>query len=107
MFLKSFKNILCLWQAKNVCQTYVCMVARLTNIGYDKQDLKCLAVALVSTYLLIASAWKLIAFEYENNESRESNNHTKRLKDWIGHLLKRHLTETLTWVNNLKRGSYF
>ena len=34
---------------------------------------------LVSTYMLIASAWKLIAFEYENNESRESNNHTKRL----------------------------
>ena len=27
----------------------------------------------------MASAWKLIAFEYENNESRESNNHTKRL----------------------------
>ena len=107
MFLKSFKNILCLWQAKNVCQTYVCMVARLTNIGYDKQNLKCLAGALVSTYMLIASAWKLIAFEYENNESRESNNHTKRLKDWIGHLLKRHLTETLTWVNNLKSGSYF
>ena len=34
---------------------------------------------LVITYMLIASAWKLIAFEYENNESRESNNHTKRL----------------------------
>ena len=33
---------------------------------------------LVSTYMLIASAWKLIAFEYENKESRESNNHTKR-----------------------------
>ena len=31
---------------------------------------------LVSTYMLIASAWKLIAFEYENKESRESNNHT-------------------------------
>ena len=24
------------------------------------------------------------------------------LKDWIGHPLKRHFTETLTWVNNLK-----
>ena len=23
-------------------------------------------------------------------------------KDWIGRPLKRHLTETLTWVNNLK-----
>ena len=34
---------------------------------------------LVSTYMLIASAWKLIAFEYENNESRESNHRTKRL----------------------------
>ena len=34
---------------------------------------------LVSTYMLIASARKLIAFEYENKESRESNNHTKRL----------------------------
>ena len=34
---------------------------------------------LVSTYMLIASTWKLIAFEYENKESRESNNHTKRL----------------------------
>ena len=34
---------------------------------------------LVSTYMLIVSAWKLIALEYENNESRESNNHTKRL----------------------------
>ena len=34
---------------------------------------------LVSTYMLIASAWKLIAFEYENNEGRENNNHTKRL----------------------------
>ena len=54
---------------------------------------------LVSTYMLIASAWKLIAFEYENNETRESNNHTKRLKCLP---LKRHLTETLTWVNNLK-----
>ena len=32
---------------------------------------------LVSTYMLTASA--LIAFEYENKESRESNNHTKRL----------------------------
>ena len=32
---------------------------------------------LVSTYMLITSAWKLIAFEYENKESRESNNHTK------------------------------
>ena len=37
MFLKSLKNILCLWQAKNVCQTYICMVAKLTNIGSDKQ----------------------------------------------------------------------
>ena len=34
---------------------------------------------LVGIYMLIASAWKLIAFEYENNESRESNNHTKIL----------------------------
>ena len=34
---------------------------------------------LVSIYMIIASAWKLIAFEYENNENRESNNHTKRL----------------------------
>ena len=38
---------------------------------------------LVSTYMLIASAWKLIVFEYENNESRESNNHTKRLNWYI------------------------
>ena len=37
---------------------------------------------LVSTYMLTASAWKLIAFEYENNESIESNNHTKRLNWW-------------------------
>ena len=34
---------------------------------------------LISTFMLIASTWKLITFEYENNESRESNNHTKRL----------------------------
>ena len=34
---------------------------------------------LVSTYMLIASVWKLIAFEYENSESRDSNNHTKGL----------------------------
>ena len=43
MFLKSFKNISCLWQEKNICQTYVCMVAKLTNIGFDKQNLKCLS----------------------------------------------------------------
>ena len=42
MFLKSFENISCLWQAKNVCQTYVCMVAKLTNIGFDEKNWKCL-----------------------------------------------------------------
>ena len=52
----------------------------------------------VSAYSLIASACKLSAFEYENKESRESNNHTKRL-NWSS--LKRHLTEIPTRANNL------
>ena len=33
----------------------------------------------VNTYRLIASTCKIKCFEYENKESRESNNHTKRL----------------------------
>ena len=37
---------------------------------------------LVSSYMLIASELKLIAFRYENNESRKSNAHTKRLNWW-------------------------
>ena len=42
---------------------------------------------------------KLIAFEYETKKVEKV---ITTLKDWIGHPLKRHLTETLTWVNNLK-----
>ena len=34
---------------------------------------------LVSSYILNASGWKLIAFGYENNVSRKSNTHAKRL----------------------------
>ena len=34
---------------------------------------------LVSTYRLVASKCKIKCFEYENRESRESSNHTKRL----------------------------
>ena len=33
----------------------------------------------VSAYRLIASACKIKRFEYENKESRDSNNHTKKL----------------------------
>ena len=36
---------------------------------------------LVSTYRLVASKCKIKCFEYENKESRESSNHTKRF-DW-------------------------
>ena len=44
-------------------------------------------LALIS---LLQARAKLSAFEYENKESRESNNHTKR-SNWSS--LKRHLTE--------------
>ena len=42
MFLKLFKNIFCLSQAKKVCQARVCAVAKPTNIVLDKQNFKCL-----------------------------------------------------------------
>ena len=42
MFLKLFKNIFRLSQAKNVCQAPVCVVAKPTNIVLDKQNFQCL-----------------------------------------------------------------
>ena len=55
----------------------------------------------ISTDGLIASACEINCFWiWKQRKSRESNNHTKRL-NWSS--LKRHLTETLTWVNNLNQ----
>ena len=57
----------------------------------------------ISTDGLIASPCKINCFWiWKQRRSRESNNHTKRL-NWSS--LKRHLTETWTWVNNLKNSS--
>ena len=42
MFLKLFKNIFCLSEAKNVCLACACVVAKPTNVVLDKQNFKCL-----------------------------------------------------------------
>ena len=50
----------------------------------------------VSTYRLLAMHLKLIAFEYENKEGRESNNDTKRLI-WSSFTVLGAFVLTLNW----------
>ena len=38
----SFKTFFCLLEARNVCQSHVCVMAKLTNSVLDRQFFKCL-----------------------------------------------------------------
>ena len=61
----------------------------------QRSDESCLIFPSASQLALIGK-WK-----YLNMKTKKVDKVITTLKDWIGHPLKRHLTETLTWVNNL------
>ena len=58
-----------------IVKTFLIQLLILREYIYDLLNIP--KLISVNTYRLIASACKLSAFEYENKESRESNNHTK------------------------------